>query len=108
MYADNNILFKEQDVPLDYAFALARLLTACQQEKVYVRKIVYFQHGFSVMFEGVQGDAVIHDNSYGHQFQEFETYRMPWDDDDVSVHEPETLAKMLGALKRGESWSKYT
>jgi hypothetical protein len=32
---------------------------------------------------------------------------MPWDHNDVSVHSPETLANLLGAVVRGEDWTKY-
>ena len=86
------------------AMSLSVLLTQLEAEKVEINKILFCQRGFMVTFKDLPGDAVLHDGSYGQARCMWETLGLPWDHDDVSVHEPKELARMLGALKRGEDW----
>ena len=99
--------FEHVSLNLERTLALANLLTACEKHNVEVKEVFYYQNGFQVMFEGTEGDAILHDGSYGKDFCMWETYKFPWDYDDVSVHDAETLAKMIGALQRGEDWEVY-
>ena len=99
--------FTRLPINLTRAEALAELLTACKEEEVEIENLFFFQNGFQIMFKGIEGDAIIHDGSYGRNFGLWETYKMPWDCDDVSVLEADVLAKRLGALKRGEDWEKF-
>lgn len=86
------------------AMSLSVLLTQLETEKVEIDKILFYQRGFMITFKDLPGDAVLHDGSYGRDFYMWETLGLPWDNDGVSVHEPKELARMLGALKRGEDW----
>lgn len=99
---------KFERVPLDIqrTFSLATLLNECDKNDVGVKEIFCYQNGFQVLFDGVNGDAILHDGSYGRNSLMWETYHFPWDYDDVSVHDAKTLAKMIGALQRGEDWEK--
>lgn len=87
-----------------YMNALVDLVNQCREEKVEIREFGTLNNGLFVKFKDIPGDAVIHDFSYGNKLGNFETYKMPWDYDDVSVHEPKELGRMLGALIRGEDW----
>lgn len=98
--------FTQVNLNMVYVIALNDLLNACKENGVEIEKVCFFQNGFIVIFEGIKGDAIIHDNSYGHLWGEWETIGMPWDYGDVTVHEPEELGKLLGALKHGEDWTK--
>lgn len=99
--------FHPQELNVERVCALSELVSACKKEDVKITKAYFYQNGFQVQFEDIPGDAILHDGSYGKIWCHFETIGMPWDNDDVSVHDPETLAKLLGALKRGEDWEKY-
>lgn len=98
--------FERVTLNLERTMALAYLLTECEKQNVRVKEVASFQNGFQVLFEDVKGDAILHDGSYGRDFCMWETYGFPWDGDDVSVHDDETLAKLVGALQRGEDWEK--
>lgn len=87
-----------------YMHALVKLANQCAKEGVEIEKFGTLNNGFYVTFRDVTGDAVIHDFSYGHENGLFESFKMPWDHDDVSVHTPEELGMLLGALKRNEDW----
>lgn len=84
--------------------SLATLVKQLESEGVEIDKATFYQRGFILAFKGIPGDAILHDGSYGQSSDEWETFGMPWDYDDVSVHKPEELARMIGALKRGEDW----
>ena len=96
-----------QTVPTDKAFALARLIWFCEENDVEIEKVAFFNNGFTVIFKNLSGDAICHDGSLANRFGMWETMGMPWDRSNVSVHDPEALAKMLSALKKGEDWQKY-
>ena len=100
----NLLPFHPQNIPVDRVMALAALASSMERECIEFSKVNLYQNGFQVMFKDIPGDAIIHDHSYASNWGYFETIGMPWDNDDVSVHPPKTLAKMLGALKRGEDW----
>lgn len=68
------------------------------------------------MFGGVQwkfpaypdGDIILHDGSYGHEEGYLESYRMPWDEDDVSVALPhEMVRRLLGWAPNREAERDY-
>lgn len=104
---DNSYLYELIELPNDRVNALIDLITLCREENVEIKCVLTMQHGFIVHFEGLPGDAALHDGTYGRYTGQWETYKMPWDYGDVSVHSSASVAKMLGALKRGEPWEKY-
>lgn len=82
--------------------SLSKLIRTCKKEGVEIDKVFFYQNGFTVTFKEMNGDAILHDNSYGREDYSWETTDMPWDYDDVSVHTAKELAMLLGQLKRGE------
>lgn len=109
--------------PIDAAYinALVDFITACREYKVKLDTVHHFQNGWLITFVGCAGDAICHDGSYGSPnyapnfYPEstnqnnwsdcsgvWETIGFPWDGDDVSVHSPAELAKMIGDYQRGE------
>ena len=90
-----------------YVNGLVELVALCRAHNVEVTKVQFFQNGFRVEFEVDDGDAILHDGSYGRNDGTWETIGFPWDGDDVSCHDSDTLAKMLNALKTGEDWEQY-
>ncbi|MBQ2543882.1 MAG: hypothetical protein II556_02900 [Bacteroidales bacterium] len=82
-------------IDLKYMNALVDLVSLCRKKGIRIREFGTLNNGLQVKFDGFDGDAVIHDFSYGHELGEWETYKMPWDDDDVSVHTSEELASLL-------------
>lgn len=103
MYLDvNSSLCSEQtDIPLSYVYELGNLVSACEEEKVYIKSVKFFQNGFIVFFKDIDGYAIIHNNSYGHVHGMLVTKGMPWDNNGVSAHSPESLAMMLRAYLDG-------
>lgn len=91
----------------DRVYSLSILLGACAYQKIEIEKISPFMNGFIVIFKDFDGDAILHDGSYGRGLCKWETIGFPWDGEDVSIHSPAILAEMLGALKRGEDWEWY-
>lgn len=87
--------------------SLCELIQQCEKESVEINEVFSYLNGFLITFVGIPGDAILHDGSYSNRFYYWETISMPWDGDDVSVHDPKTLAKLLGAYHRGEEWEKY-
>lgn len=106
-FMDSADSFVKRDVNIDRVYSLAKLVTKTKKQGVELATVSFYQNGFMVTFKDIPGDAILHDNSYGRNAGLWETYGMPWDCDDVSVHSAKTLAKMLGALKRGEDWEQY-
>lgn len=94
--------YDAREIELDRVLSLTKLLTACEKEGVEIAKVLYFQNGFQVLFKDIEGDAILHDHSYAKNWGYWETMGMPWDYGDVSTHDPEELASMLGKLRRGE------
>ena len=86
--------------------SLAMLIKACNAHGVEIRELALVQNGFLVRFEGISGDAALHDATYGNITGEWETL-MPWDYEDVSVHGPVRLAQMISAYLKGEDWTVY-
>jgi hypothetical protein len=99
--------FSQVTINLNRVHALVDLINACEKNKVEIKKVIFYQNGFIVTFFGFDGDAILHDGSYGRDWGYWESIGMPWDHNDVSVHSPETLANLLGAVVRGEDWTKY-
>lgn len=97
-------VFHRQEIPLERVYALTKLVSLCEKYNVEISKILVFQHGFSVVFKDMRGDAILHDGSYGRLGCDWETIGMPWDGDDVSVHDAETLVRMLDAVLDGRDW----
>lgn len=100
--------FTPIDIDLNRLHALNNLCNYCKKYGVGIKKVKCFMNGFQVLFDGFEGDAILHDGSYGRESCDWETLGFPWDGDDVSVHTVHQLASMLAALKRGEDWQKYT
>ena len=101
------VKYVQQEIPMERVFALVDLINRCMDNDVQIKKVIHFQNGFSVVFEGMDGDAVLHDHSYGNSFCEWETVCMPWDGEDVSVHDTETLVKMLTNVKTIPAEERY-
>ena len=99
--------FSPVNLSIGRAKALAELLMSCKYLGVGVKAVKYYLRGFLVEFEGYEGNAVLHDGSYGRQSFMWETIDFPWDGDDVSVHTSHQLAHMLCALNKGEPWEPY-
>ena len=95
--------FNANDINLTYINALADLVAACKKYDVEITTVKYFMNGFLVLFEVEGGDAFIHDGAYGRMTGEWETIGFPWDYDDVSCHDAETLAQLLAQLKQVNS-----
>lgn len=104
MFQDETVNLHRIEFDPQRAKSLSEFITQLETENVEINKIVFCQRGFMITFKDLPGDAVLHDGSYGRDLGMWETIDMPWDNDDVSVHEPKELARMLGALKRGEDW----
>lgn len=88
------------------AKSLATLLTACEKNGIEITVLNFYQNGYHVEFEGISGDAILHDGSYGREYFLWESYGMPWDSDDVSVHDAETLVKLISAVLNGQNWEE--
>lgn len=99
--------FDKTKLNKERVLSLCELIQQCEEEGVGINEVFSYQNGFLITFCDIPGDAILHDGSYGKQFCHWETISMPWDGDDVSVHDPFTLAKLLGAYHRGEDWEKY-
>ena len=84
--------------------SLAELLTECKENNIKVTSVIFIMDGFQVRFEGIKGDAVLHDGSYGRESGMWESYGMPWNYDDVSVHEAKKLVKLIKAYIDGQDW----
>lgn len=95
------------DVREQYINGLNELLGWCRELEIKVDSIRFLHHGFQVIFEGIEGDAILHDGSYSNKRNHWETMGMPWDGDDVSVHDAYTLAHMIAAYLDGEDWEWY-
>ena len=100
MSTTNNSILK--DIPIKRVYSLAILIGYCAEENISLSRVSVHMNGFRVEFEGLDGDAILHDYSYSNDSGAWETMGFPWDYDDVNVHEPRKLARLLGALKRGE------
>lgn len=95
-------VFDRRDIDMERVKSLHTLMTACEAEGVEITHVYYFQNGFQVLFKDIAGDAILHDGSYANHWGYWETIGMPWDYGDVSTHDSEDLASMLGKLIRGE------
>lgn len=82
--------------------SLHNLMRACETLLVHIRDIQLYMNGFRVTFEDWEGDAILHDWSYGHENYDWETINFPWDEDDVSVHSAKDLAFLLHTYKYGD------
>lgn len=96
--------YEPVELDMTRANALADLLIACRANEVKIDKLLFVQDGYEITFEGVDGDAICHEHSYGRSAGLWESYKMPWDYDDVSVHDAETLAKLVKAVQDGKDW----
>lgn len=93
------------DIPFRRVAALNTLLDACARHNVAIEQVTVHLNGPRVTFVGFHGDAVLNDWSYGNTHDLWETMGFPWDTeqgDEVSVHDAETLASLLGALIAGD------
>ena len=95
------------DVCEQYINGLNELLSWCRELNITVDKIRFLHHGFQVLFDGMDGDAILHDGSYRHTRHYWETMGMPWDGDDVSTHDAYTLTHMIKTYQDGGDWEWY-
>ena len=99
--------FTAVNLNMERVNALYNLMNACHYNGVKISKVMFFRNGFSICFEGFDGDAVLHDGtSYNHDTR-WETMGFPWDGNDVSKHSAVSLARMIAALKRNDDWRQY-
>lgn len=81
-------------------YSLVSLTCECARHGITISKIVTSHNGFCVMFQDFpNGDAILHDCSYGNNALLWETMGFPWDGNDVSTHTVAELATLLGELK---------
>lgn len=120
-------MFKLIKIDAAYVNALTELVVACRAYGTKINEVNSYNNGWLVTFEGVRGDAICHDGSYGSpcymgsydptvyhndwsESGRWETIGMPWDGEDVSVHSAEWLALMIARLQAGatynESWEE--
>jgi len=103
-----------------YINALTNLINACRKNDVHINGVSHLHNGWIVTFEGLNGDAICHDGSYGSSCyladlyrekhkndwgdnsSEWETMGFPWDYEGVSVHDSEELAEMIGKLQKNK------
>lgn len=121
---NNEIAFTSQQIDAAYVNSLVDFVNACQELDVKIDKVFHYQHGWMITFEGLDGDAICHNGSYGSPCYgglynpeverndwsdsgRWETYGFPWDNGDVSVHDASALAHMLAALRGGFDWEQY-
>lgn len=121
---NNEIAFTAQQIDAAYVNSLVDLVNACRELDVKIDKVFHYQHGWTVTFEGFNGDAICHSGSYGSPCSNglynpevernnwsdsgrWETLGFPWDNGDVSVHNASALAHMLAALRDGFDWKSY-
>lgn len=96
------IPFIRQDIPVERAITLAKLIVECEKYDIKIEKISFFLNGFQVVFEGFKGDVILHDCSLGRERLFWESYRFPWDNDGVSVNSTEALVALLRIAKTVE------
>ena len=101
------VKFVNQTINLDRLKTLIKLFNECEKNEIVITRTSYYLNGFSVSFEGMDGDAILHDNSKGQSLCLWETIGMPWDRDNVSVHGTCSLVRMLKACKDKEDWEQY-
>lgn len=101
------VYLHENEVNEQYINGLNELLGWCYDCGVKISAIHYLLHGFQVFFKDIEGDAILHDGSYGNKRNHWETMGMPWDKDDVSVHDAYTLAHMIESYIEGEDWEQW-
>ena len=87
--------------------ALAQLVMRCTAYGIELEHVCFYQNGWQVTFKGLDGDIILHDHSYNHEQYLWESYRFPWDYDDVSTHSTEEIVNLLAALKNGTGWEQY-
>ena len=122
---NNEIAFTRQEVDAAYVNSLVDLINACRKHNVAIDRVIYYQHGWGVTFEGYpNADAICHSGSHGspcygglydpsredndwNNCGSWETIGFPWDGIDVSVHTAEQLALMICALNNGIDWEQY-
>ena len=106
----DNYAFTPRQIDAAYINSLVNLVNICRELNVKLDTVQTFQNGWRVTFEGFEGDAICHDHSYGspcYGGSSWETINFPWDNDDVSVHDAETLVHMIAALRDGLDWKQY-
>jgi len=59
----------------------------------------YLYDGYQWRFSTFRGDVAIHSGTYGSRHGLFESYHMPWDEEDVTVL---TCAEVIQHLTKGE------
>ena len=100
------IQYMDQQLDMDRLCTLMRLMDLCEQKKIVIKSVSYFRNGFCVLFDGIEGDAILHDGSSGRNIFLWETIGQPWDHDSVSSHDTETLVELISRYLRGEDWEE--
>ena len=104
MVPSDLVKYVSQPVAMEFAHALAQLLTECEKEEIKIKVVKFYMGGFQVLFEDMPGDAICHEGSYAHAFGYWETAGMPWDYGDVSTHSTETLVLLIKEYLAGGDW----
>jgi len=99
----DEMLYAPAPLKIEYVKALSELLEWCNILNVEIESVHAYMYGFRVTFKGVDGDAICHENSYGHP-EYWESYKMPWDEDDVSTNTAQELVRKIAAMLSGRDW----
>lgn len=78
----------------EYAKPILELANLCTKNDIpFTLNIIW--DGLQIRFPWHSGDMACHTGTYGHTDGCVESYRFPWDEDDVSVLEPEEAVELL-------------
>lgn len=83
------------DVPLRYSNTALHFIDECIYYKVRISEIQVMFGGYKFLFEGHNGDAIIHKFSYGADDGYLETMGFEFDDGDVSTNTAADLAELI-------------
>lgn len=96
---DCSFYFTAYKIDVNRTIRLVLLLAECERLGVEIKEVGMMQNGYVVTFKGHENaDAILHDNSFRNETNEWETMGFPWDNDDVSTHDAKTLARLIYRL----------
>lgn len=99
--------YVKQEIPVERVLALVDLVNKCKAKDIGISAVVYMKHGFSVRFDGIDGDAILHDGSYGKNTCEWETACVPWCPDEFAVYDADGLVWRLSGVKEVPADERY-
>ncbi len=87
-----------------YAQAVLSIIIRLYDAKVpYIPRAIY--DGWQLRFHWTMGDVACHKGTYGSGKGCVETYHFPWDEDDVSVLDPDECAEKIITYYREKKYS---